>query len=391
MSTWTQVPGEPHIYLNSKTGKLQVHFRSRKAGQNYNIRRRANTLTEARTVRAQIQQELSQKGGTLTVQAFYRTEWIPYKSKRVQPHTLKRYKQLLERDLLPLLGDLPVNQITKGEGVKLTDRLLDDANRGIINETSIRNSWSAIKLFMNDLVDMDVIESNPFARIKIDTITRRAREPNKWQALTIDECIAFLEATRWVDAVQDIAALWISLSSGLHFAEYTALTWDNIDWSAESITVAKTQVDGNINHRAKTRYRKRTVYMFPAVAELLRKVKAEYPNSQWVIPNMHGNIKRFHSGTVKALKKTLTQAEITKPMTLHKLRSQFNTLCLQAGIQQARIKVVMGHSGRADLTSVYNLARDLNECKQVQVAAVGHIIAQAAKSLGLPLDSPNNL
>lgn len=276
---------------------------------------------------------------------------------------------------------------------------------------------SDVRRFYNELVDkkgltintLDTINTVLFQvlelaveedRIRLNPSSNALRELKKThnidsikrQALTAKEHVIFVNYLN----SSEMAARWkpvftVMINTGLRVGELTGLTWDDIDFDNNTISVNRTlvyykQEDGKtrfVINTPKTKSGYRTIPMMEVVKEALleeRKIQEILGIPQGIIIDGHTNfvfLNRYgsvqnQSMLNKALRRIIRfcneeqltnvkdgeEAILLPKMSCHILRHTFATWQVEAGIH---LKVIQETLGHADIKTTLNIYADATE------------------------------
>lgn len=160
-------------------------------------------------------------------------EWLDiwlkdYKKNLIKPTTLATYINRIDNHLKPNLGHIKLKDLTSHRVQQLVNKLIDDNMSpkhiaGIINvlKASIEQ---AIK---NDMLNKNVVNNIVTPKI----ITKKA------EILTVDEQVKFIELCK----TTYLGNVFIfSLGTGMRIGEVLALTWSDVNFINNTITISKT-------------------------------------------------------------------------------------------------------------------------------------------------------
>jgi integrase len=156
-----------------------------------------------------------------------------------------------------------------------------------------------------------------------------------------DETILFdrLKKTKFYNICKFI------LYTGLRKGEAVALTWEDIDFSKETIKVNKSlDYDNDVTKTTKTQSGIRTIPLFPKALETLQNIGIK--QSGLVFEGIDAasltNSLKYHS------------EKIGLDLAPHNLRHTFATRCLEAGIEPKVVQEWLGHKSYATTINTYS-------------------------------------
>ncbi|MFJ7978537.1 tyrosine-type recombinase/integrase [Peribacillus sp. NPDC096379] len=164
-------------------------------------------------------------------------QWFLNHSKTIKTSTKKSIESKFNKHILPLFGKLKMKEITRPYFQKM------------INEVAqLITSVNDIKIQANQVfkyaLKMDIISKNPLEHVSIprqqkEVISEEheAVERNYWKK---DEIKKFLVITKQELSLRDHVLFHLLMYTETRKGETLALTWDDIDFEADSIRFTKT-------------------------------------------------------------------------------------------------------------------------------------------------------
>jgi integrase len=249
-----------------------------------------------------------------------------------------------------------------------------DSGQGLA-ENTVRRRCSIAKQFFSDAVDRELIDRNPFAKMK--KISVGANESRDY-FVTRDEAQAVLDAcpdAQW----QLLFAL--SRYGGLRCpSEHLALTWNDIDFAADTMVVHSPKTE---HHEGKAQ---RIVPLFPELLPYLEAVRdqavpgLDTPLSAPVITRYRDSNANLRT----QLRRIITKAKLTAwPKLFQNLRSTRATELLDANEPIHVVADLMGHSPTMLLKHYAQVTKDHR-------ARVGRRAANALQQSTETTDSDGN-
>lgn len=158
--------------------------------------------------------------------------------------------------------------------------------------------------------------------------------------------------------------------TGMRIGEIMALTWDDIDYQRQTITVNKTwdyQSGGGFK-ATKNDSSNRTVNVTQQLLDWLAELKEN--NSNMVFENARGQIPTSVAAN-NTLRTLLKQAKIKKPsFHFHSLRHTHVAYLLSKGIDIFVISKRLGHSDLSTTTDTDTYAYLIHEYQQTQISEI---------------------
>ncbi|UED76068.1 site-specific integrase [Brevibacillus sp. DP1.3A] len=182
------------------------------------------------------------ENGGERVDSFF-DDWLEiYKRPNLKPITYTLQERNVRLNILPRWGKYRLKDITRNEYQKWINEL-----RGHYSEGTVRRIHSIFSTAMNDSVhEFRVLRENPVQKIKIP---KQVDKSSKVAHFTREQLESFLDCVKapvknakYQHSIQYYAFFTLLARTGLRVGEALALTWDDIDFDAKTLTVNKTLV-----------------------------------------------------------------------------------------------------------------------------------------------------
>ena len=307
------------------------------------------------------------------------------------------YYRRVKNTYCSLLGEVNLKDITHEKIQAATNELSERK----YTPRTIREALSAVRECLDIAVINKKIDYNPIIRINIKEKNEAMLER---RVLDNWEIPLFIEEAKrdWY-----YEAYMILLNSGMRIGEFSALTWDCVDFQKKEIRINKSMSFGYVEGKKieivtspKTRAAYRTIPFFDGVEEWFKSWEQkqdelkEKLGDRWRARPELGDIVFCTSLGSPASRYAVSHslAKIEKNMQLkedfnarlenreprkiehlhpHCLRHSFCTLCFQRGINPSVIQALMGHSDFAVTTSYLHV---LDDKRKEEVAKVGSLL-----------------
>ncbi len=264
---------EKQQWLNLKTSDLVEARKERdtytqmlKDGINPNLER---TLQLERVRQQQLDEHeaLTKLNARVTVNDLF-TRWndIDLISRKDRVEIIRMFN----KDVLPVLGDLFVEDVRKGHIGLVVDNL---KMRGV-NHLA-RNLLKLMRQMFRFAVDKDVIEFDPTASLSIAKTTTKPTERDR----TLTELEIRALARQLPDAhliPSTECAVWIALSTMCRIGELSKAKFSDLDFEAKTWTIPIANSKNGKRH---------TVYLSDFALEQFRHLKAVAQSDTWIFPN----------------------------------------------------------------------------------------------------------
>jgi integrase len=269
----------------------------------------------------------------------------------VEKKTVSEYRRYLVRDIEPVLGCIPLTELSRTDLSRWVNKMAADGASG----KTIGNKFGFVSGCLNAAVPTH-IPANPAAGIRLPRTVRRE--------------MCFLTRPEYDLLKSTFSEHWHSLldllvTSGCRFSEATALTPTDIDRATNTIRVNKAwkRIPDGDGERyelgaPKTIRSTRSVSIPKSVIDNLDL------NHEWVFTNSQGGPIRLYSwrsnvwvpslAKAKAIKDPDTGKPIlTKPVRIHDLRHTCASWLLGAGVPLIVVSQHLGHEDTSVTAKVY--------------------------------------
>lgn len=270
----------------------------------------------------------------------------------LKPSTVKNYESILKKHILPVFGNMPVDEIRKLEIKKFL--MKQYAGRASSTITHFKNAISNV---LNLAVDDEVLAVNPAHRL--GRIVREKSLKIEIEPLTRDELKRLLNSFQ--ENFPRYYALALTLArTGIRIGEAIALKWGDIDFNSRFINIQRGFSYGKIETPKNGKSRR--VDMSLQLSETLQKhrhdMKVEAMSkgwgaiSEWLFVAEKGNPLILQHWKPKIFDKALEKAGLRK-IRIHDLRHTYASLLIQAGESLAYVRDQLGHHSIKVTVDIY--------------------------------------
>lgn len=175
--------------------------------------------------------------GCMTYAEFYKL-WLAENSAPWRPATLATIEGFMDKYILPIFGEVPLNEITKSDLLLFRNGLINTKGRGNkkIGSNHINKIMMKCKVVLTEA-------SNRFDFIDpAKSIKPLKKERTQISPLTLEEVKLFLSTIRKDYKVYFIVRFF----TGLRSSEVNGLIWDDIDFNKKALWVRRALVKGEI-------------------------------------------------------------------------------------------------------------------------------------------------
>lgn len=266
----------------------------------------------------------------------YAHGWLLVKRRQVRQSTLRGYRQVLNKWLLPALGDMPLDAV-KTRHVEAV--LADIADH---TWSKAREAKAILRAMYNDAIRWEDATHNP---------ARHARLPSDPPATTVDAAPTLGDAYKLAAHMGRYGSMVIVAAiTGLRWGELAALTPADINPEANTVTVTKQRsATLNLDGPPKTPSSVRTVVALPEAADLLRRLHTQQSDRVWVSPTG----RPLHYQNWRRSVWLPARQATGLPWRFHDFRHTYATILIMRGVPAPLVARMLGHSSPQVTLNVY--------------------------------------
>lgn len=360
----------------SKAWQFQAYLGVNELGKEVRTTRRGfATKKEAQLACSRLQYEVQKNGFQerkfSTFGEMYELWFEQYKN-TVKESSYCKTREMIINHALPVFGGLRLDQIS----APLCQDTLNKWCDYLTGYKLLKNYCS--KVFKH-AIDLQMVNDNPWERVTVPKRKEVVNDGKELNFFTKEELRTFLDYAKNNSKKKTYTFLRLLSFTGLRQGEALALTWNDIDFTNNTLTVSKTLARGE-NRRLlvqtpKTKASYRTISVDDETLLVLkewRRVQKELyfmlgyntlaPN-QLVFSNERNEFIQL-SRPIKWLNNIINQTGL-KRITVHGLRHTHASILFEAG---ATIKDVQDRLGHSDIQTTMNIYTHITEKRKEETA-----------------------
>ena len=303
-------------------------------------------------------------------------EWLTLAGGDLSPTTLRRYRGLLDKRILPALGARPIHSIRPND--------LDRLYVGLVNEAglapaSVRQVHAVIRRAFRQAVRWGWVASNPASLATPPRVTKATlTPPDPGQVARLIERATALD-------VRFGRFLHIATSTGARRGEVCALRWRNLDPKLGTLTVERSiiEIPGGLAEKDTKTHSSRRIALDPgtlAVFAAQRKDAQKFAataetaisDESYVFSLHPDGLVPWAPDFVTKRFQTVRESLGLHKLRLHDLRHFAATRLLAAGVPVRTVSGRLGHANPATTLTVY--AHFLEASDQDAAAVMGGLL-----------------
>ena len=325
----------------------------------------------------------------ITLDEWYETWLRLYKNNTVRSTTLANYRSSYERYIRPELGAMKLAGIKADQIQKLLNKLRES---GLMYKTVLQVRIILVDMF-GKAITSEYLSKNPAKGATVPKGSQKER-----RVLTVEEQTEFLQAAAgaWYEPL-----FYVALLTGLRQGELCALTWDDVDFEAKTLTVSKTLVLTKEQGEQKASFKvhpPKTVKgrrVIPLTDEAIHALRKQQKQCQWLLsredifPQKGFENQVFYTKTgspvcdrtlaasIKAVRRRINSTRTEdepefEHFSPHTFRHTFATRCFENGMQPKTLQELLGHSSLQMTMDLYtHVTHDMKKKEAEHITLIG--------------------
>ena len=366
--TWTV---RARVY-DPYTGKSRTRTKSTGLKVKDNTKRKATALMKKIVEQWETEAEERERAGSPTFSVYVQKFLDRKKALRKKGNTLKSYKDYIDVHIDPVLGSIPIREMTLQDIEGFYAEYLKTHSVNSARKVNVVVSGAFREAIRDGAVQVNLADKDHLEFPK-------AEKYNGGTAYTEKEVAQLLAAAK--EAGEPIrAAITLGVCYGLRRSEVLGLRWQDVDFENGTLTVANTVVsNGDVWIEAedtKTAKSHRTIDLFPNTVPYLKELKKKQDDAGLVLDKVcvWPNGERVRPDYVTHKTKQLMENNGLRVIRFHDLRHTAASL-LAPTVSPQQLQKFLGHG---DISTTYGTYAHLMDRERKETSkAMNRILEKA--------------
>ena len=307
----------------------------------------------------------------------------------IEEGTRENYLDSIRLHVSPAFGSIQISEIEPLRLRSLRDDLINDGKA----PATVRKIFAAASGVFECALEAGCIRSNPCRGVRLP----KQRTSHDLHYFTAEQAAAFLEACREQESYQFYAFYTLAIYGGFRRSEILGLTWDDINYEAHTVAIAKavTRTKSGMKEKGpKTEAGRREISLPAACFDVLRQLRAEqlrtmlqhpeFKDHGYLFTQANGSRMDLSTPSHKFLKivgkynASHKEAEQLPCITLHDLRHTSATLLIAGHVDIETVSHRLGHSKASVTLDIY--AHAMEETDRSAAEYLNGVLKNARKA-----------
>jgi integrase len=308
---------------------------------------------------------------------YLRDSWLPHIATRVRPRTLLRYRQLLERHVVPKIGAVRLGKIRPLHVQAIVDAMI----AGGLAPRTTAGAYRTLHAALKQAVRWQILTVNAAAAVQ----PPRAERPKLTvpDSAMVGRLLGAARTTRWY------VPLVLAATSGMRRGEVLALRWAsvNLDTGLVRVVASLQLIDGLARFQEpKTARARRTLALPTATVAVLRRHRKEQTERRLLLGEAwrdldlvveEGDGQPVSPDAFSRAFYRMAHGMGLPDVRLHDLRHAYATALLVAGVHPKVASEALGHSSVGFTLDTYSHV--VPSMQQAAADAIEAAIGQAVQ------------
>jgi integrase len=264
----------------------------------------------------------------------YAALWLSFVEANRRASTYERYSKVLEKHILPVFKNRPLDEITRGQ-----------IRNFIVAQSKERQPFifrDILSSIFRYAIDDEVIKANPVSGILKNIATRKRGD--KVDPLNEVDLSLFLDTAK--EAYAEYYVFFLTAArTGLRLGELLALRWTDISFNHKVVT------PGGVEERVDISLQLKTALLDHRKKEKRKGLVLGLGSTPELVFNRDGRV--IEQNYIRRVFKRILEKAGLKDMKLHGLRHTYASLLLSKGISPVYVKEQLGHHSIQITVDIY--------------------------------------
>ena len=312
--------------------------------------------SEAKLEELKLKNEINKKtpDSSITVQALY-DEYILSKKNDVRSTTLQKTMSILERDIIPFIGNIKLENLNVGK-LQQWKNTIAEKPTGVVTKN---NAYRELRTLLNYALRMEYIGRNPLKSLGNFRETEFKGASDKLHYYTSEQFIAYISAAKSLCKNNFDYGFYvffcIAYFTGMRKGEINALKWSDIE--DNTIHVRRSIAQKNKGGDIETPPKNKSSYRDLQIPQQLIDILSEHKKRQMQLPDFSEDFRVcgaenvLRDTSIENRNKLYAQTAKLPHIRIHDFRHSHASLLCNEGINIQEIARRLGH---ADISMTWN-------------------------------------